>query len=364
MESISLREEIEAVLGAYHDPYLQQTWGEAKVIKRIDIDRHQVVIEILLGYPFETIRQELTDAVISRVQSLVGTHSVQLLLYSKIVAHASQPGMPNLPQVKNIIAVASGKGGVGKSTVAVNVALALAQEGAQVGLLDADIYGPSQPTMLNAQGEKPVLNDGKLMPIIRYGMQSMSIGYLVDEYAPMVWRGPMIGKAMQQLLHDTNWQALDYLVVDLPPGTGDIQLTLCQKIPVSGAVIVTTPQDLALIDVRRACEMFMKLNVPLIGIVENMSTHICARCGHQEEIFGAGGGEKLAEKYVLPLLAKLPLALSIREMTDSGHPPVVQAARGEAAKEFFVLARKIAGKLATQGKNYAAKFPKIVVEPK
>lgn len=249
--------------------------------------------------------------------------------------------------IKRIIAVASGKGGVGKSTIAVNLALALAKGGVKVGLLDADIYGPSQPLMLGAPQERPALNGKLLEPIIRHGIKSMSMGYMVDTLAPVVWRGPMLGKAMQQLLEGTNWGELDYLVVDLPPGTGDIQITLCQKIPLSGAIVVTTPQDLALLDVRRACEMFKKMNVPILGIVENMSAYHCSQCGHEENVFGTGGGAKMAAEYQTTLLGSIPLAMPIREMTDSGTPPVVQAPESEYAKTFC----KIAGKLKSEEKQ-------------
>jgi len=242
--------------------------------------------------------------------------------------------------IKHIIAIASGKGGVGKSTVAVNLALALAQTGARVGILDADIYGPSQPAMLGAM-ERPVLEGKTFLPIQRYGIQAMSIGYLTDESAPVIWRGPMVSMAMQQMLRDTQWGELDYLVVDLPPGTGDIQLTLSQKIPLRGAIVVTTPQDLALLDVRKACEMFKKLNVPILGIVENMSIYTCPHCGQQSQIFGSGGGQQLAKEYDLEVLASLPLDIRIREMTDSGCPPVVAEPEGEQAKRFIDLAQKV-----------------------
>lgn len=270
--------------------------------------------------------------------------------------------MLQLKNIKNIIAVASGKGGVGKSTVAVNLALALAKDGAQVGILDADIYGPSQPAMLGVANEKPVIQDRKIHPIKRHGVQAMSIGFLVDPSAAMMWRGPMLGKAMEQLLFDTQWDNLDYLIIDLPPGTGDIQISLCQKVPVNGAVVVTTPQDLALLDVRRACEMFRKLNVPILGVVENMSTHVCSNCGHEEHIFGTGGGEKLAHEFEVPYLGALPLNLAIREMTDSGTPPVVQAPDSHYAKAFCDIARKAVANIPPRPKDYSAKFPKIVVE--
>ncbi|OGT58768.1 MAG: hypothetical protein A3F14_06830 [Gammaproteobacteria bacterium RIFCSPHIGHO2_12_FULL_43_28] len=252
--------------------------------------------------------------------------------------------------IKHIIAVASGKGGVGKSTVAVNLALALLKEGVRVGLLDADIYGPSQPTMLGAQGERPVLSGKQLQPIERHGLQSMSIGYLVDATAAMMWRGPMLGKALEQLLRDTAWGELDYLIIDLPPGTGDVQLSLCQKIPVSGAVIVTTPQDLALIDVRRACEMFKKLNVPILGVIENMSTHHCEQCGHEDKLFGEGGGETLSTEYRTPLLGTIPLNRTIREMTDGGMPPVAGAPESRYAVVFGEIAAKVADQLTRNEK--------------
>lgn len=267
----------------------------------------------------------------------------------------------SLPNIKHIIAVASGKGGVGKSTTAVNLALALVAEGKRVGLLDADIYGPSQPQMLGVT-ERPQTQDKKVLPLIRYGLQSMSIGYLVDAKAAMVWRGPMVSMALQQLLHDTLWDDLDYLVIDLPPGTGDVQLTLAQKIPVSGAVIVTTPQDLALLDARRACEMFKKVSVPVLGVVENMSTHICSACGYEEAIFGKGGGQHLAEQYEVELLGSLPLDMQIREQTDGGEPTVVAAPEGLNAKKYRAIAERIIAKLSLQSPESSSKFPKIVIQ--
>lgn len=268
-----------------------------------------------------------------------------------------QSGLPGISGVKNIIAVASGKGGVGKSTVAVNLALALVAQGFRAGILDADIYGPSQPLMLGVH-QHPETQDQKLIPIVKYGLQSMSIGYLVDETTPMVWRGPMVSRALQQLLQDTKWDNLDYLVVDLPPGTGDIQLTLAQKIPVNGAVIVTTPQDLALLDARRAIEMFQKVRVPVLGVVENMSVHVCTQCGHSEAIFGSGGGESIAQQYGVELLGQLPLARSIREQTDQGTPPVVAEPDGDIAKSYGAIAQEVVQRL----KKLTSKFPKIVVE--
>ena len=281
---------------------------------------------------------------------------------SQITSHRVQAGLKPLPQVKNIIAVASGKGGVGKSTTAVNLALALKAEGAQVGILDADIYGPNQPHMLGAI-EKPKTKDNKAIePIIRHGLQVMSIGYLVEPESAMIWRGPMVTTALQQLLHDTLWQNLDYLIIDLPPGTGDIQLTLAQKIPVSGAVIVTTPQDIALLDARKGIAMFQKVNVPVLGVIENMSTHTCSQCGHSEAIFGAGGGERLAQQYDIELLGSLPLDMRIREQADGGCPTVVAEPESKISQQYREIARRVAAKLSEQAKSYAAKFPNIVIE--
>lgn len=357
-----LEKAIEAKLSEYQDPCLGKDFITAKAVKNIQINEHAVIIQLTLGYPNLSDQERLKLDLEKHLASVLNGKSLALQITTQIEPHAGRQGIPALKNVKNIIAVASGKGGVGKSTVAVNLALALAKEGAQVGLLDADIYGPSQPAMLNALGEKPVVEGKSLQPIKRHGIQSMSIGYLIDATAPMVWRGPMIGKALQQLLQDTEWQDLDYLIIDLPPGTGDIQLTLCQKIPVSGAVMVTTPQDLALHDVRRACEMFNKLNVPILGVIENMSVYHCDNCGHEQALFGTGGGELLAKEYGVNLLQKIPLDIKIRTMTDSGHPPVVQNPKSHQANAFFNAARKAAARLSLESKDYSKRFPKIVVQ--
>ena len=276
--------------------------------------------------------------------------------------HSVQKGVSPLPEVKNIIAVASGKGGVGKSTVAVNLALAFQSQGAQAAILDADIYGPSQPRMLGCRG-KPETIDGKSFePLVSYHVQAISIGNLIDEETPMIWRGPMVTSALEQLLTGTKWRNVDYLVVDLPPGTGDIQLTLCQKIPVSGAVIVTTPQDIALLDARKALKMFEKVEVPVLGIVENMSMHVCSQCGHEEPIFGQGGGAAMAEQYQVDLLGSLPLEIGIREGVDNGRPTVAMDPGSRSARIFHDLARKIAAKLSLRAKDYSARFPKIVIQ--
>jgi ATP-binding protein involved in chromosome partitioning len=362
LPDVTLQREIETRLASYRDTYLEVELGKIKAIKRVTIEKDRVDVEIVLGYPHESIKDNMIASLTDYLAPIASSKAINIKLTAQIDAHSGRQGLAGLPNVKNIVAVASGKGGVGKSTIAINLALALAKDGATVGLLDADIYGPSQPAMLGTAGEKPVIQDRRIQPIIRHGIQSISIGNLVDANAALAWRGPMLGKALEQLIHDTQWEKLDYLVVDLPPGTGDVQLTLCQKIPVSGAVIVTTPQDLALLDVRRACEMLNKLNVPVLGVVENMSVYHCSHCGHEERIFGEGGGDKLAAEYGLASLASVPLNIRIREMTDSGNPPVVQDAESQAGKIFCEMARKVAAKLALQTKDYSSRFPKIVVE--
>lgn len=299
---------------------------------------------------------------IACLRAIPGVGNVSVSVTQKIVSHAVQRGVKLLPGVKNIIAVASGKGGVGKSTTAVNLALALAAEGATVGLLDADIYGPSQPQMLGITG-RPESPDGKsLAPMTAYGIQAMSIGFLIDVETPMVWRGPMVTSALEQLLTETRWDEVDYLVIDMPPGTGDIQLTLAQKVPVTGAVIVTTPQDIALLDARKGLKMFEKVGIPILGIVENMSLHTCSKCGHEEHIFGEGGGARMAADYDLEVLGSLPLAMQIREQADSGKPTVVSDPDGRVAEIYRDIARKVAVKIADKAKDMTARFPSIVVQ--
>jgi ATP-binding protein involved in chromosome partitioning len=305
---------------------------------------------------------DIQKLVAEALLGLDGIGRVTVNVSSKIVAHKAQQGVSLLPNVKNIIAVASGKGGVGKSTTSVNLALALAAEGATVGLLDADIYGPSQPQMLGISG-RPESADGKSMePMQAHGIQAMSIGFLIDTDTPMVWRGPMVTGALEQLLRETNWQSLDYLIIDLPPGTGDIQLTLSQKIPVTGAIIVTTPQDIALLDARKGLKMFEKVNIPILGIVENMSTHICSKCGHEEHIFGAGGGELMAKDYNVDLLGSLPLDIGIRMQADSGTPTVIANPDSKIAAIYKEIARKAAIKIANTSLDHSSKFPNIVIQ--
>ncbi|MEJ2619789.1 MAG: iron-sulfur cluster carrier protein ApbC [Candidatus Thiodiazotropha sp.] len=351
----------EAIKG-YIEPNLEKDLVTAKAVKAVELDGGSVKVAIELGFPAKGCHSDIESAVTEQVKAVAGVESVEVSITTKIVAHSVQKALKPIDNIKNIIAVASGKGGVGKSTTAVNIALALAEEGAKVGVLDADIYGPSQPRMLGIDG-KPDSKDGKsLEPMEGYGLQAMSIGFLIDEETPMIWRGPMVTQALEQLLNDTNWADLDYLVVDLPPGTGDTQLTLAQKVPVSGAVIVTTPQDIALLDARKGLKMFEKVEVPVLGIVENMSTHICSKCGHEEHIFGQGGGSSMADQYHVDLLGALPLDIRIREETDGGKPTVVAEPEARISQIYREIARKTAAKLSLQAKDYAAKFPNIVIQ--
>jgi ATP-binding protein involved in chromosome partitioning len=355
--------QVDVVVGALRDPHNGADLATAKALKAVHVRGGQVDVAIELGYPAAGYRQRLQREIEAAVQALPGVAAVHVEVSWAIQAHAVQPTLKPMAQAKNIIAVASGKGGVGKSTTAANLALALSAEGARVGVLDADIYGPSQPLMFGLQGQQPQTRDGKMMePLLSYGVQVMSIGFLIDQDSPMVWRGPMVTQALQQLLGDTRWEGLDYLVIDLPPGTGDIQLTLSQRVPVSGAVVVTTPQDIALLDARKGLRMFEKVNVPVLGIVENMSTHICSRCGHEEHIFGAGGGAAMAEQYNVPLLGVLPLDIRIREEADGGKPSVVTDPEGAIALAYRELARNTAARLALKAKDFSKKFPNIVIK--
>jgi len=357
------RADVENALKGYVDPYLEQDLVTAKCVKQIQTgDDGRIEVAVELGFPAAGYRDTLIAAMRKRLAALPGVGDVAIRVESKIIAHEVQKGLKPLPGVRNIIAVASGKGGVGKSTTAVNLALALSVEGARVGLLDADIYGPSQPRMLGVS-QQPESPDGKsLMPVMSYNLQSMSIGYLIEEETPMIWRGPMVTQALEQLLRDTRWHDLDYLIIDLPPGTGDTQLTLSQKVPVSAAIIVTTPQDIALLDARRGLKMFEKVEVPVLGVVENMSIHICSKCGHEEPIFGEGGGRRMADEQNVPFLGALPLDIRIREETDGGRPTVVAEPTSRIAGLYREIARRAAARLSLQARNYSHKFPKIVIQ--
>ncbi|MCY4419712.1 MAG: iron-sulfur cluster carrier protein ApbC [Gammaproteobacteria bacterium] len=355
------KEQVETALKQIQDPYLGKNLVAGNTVKDIETEDGKVSVTVKLGYPAKGIVGGLAKQIEAKVME-AGAQQVSADVSWQIEAHTVQKSLKPLENIKNIIAVASGKGGVGKSTTAVNLALALSMEGAVVGMLDADIYGPSQPRMLGVSGQ-PKSSDGKsLEPMEAHGLQAMSIGFLIDEETPMIWRGPMVTQALEQLLNDTCWRGLDYLVVDLPPGTGDVQLTLAQKIPVSGAIIVTTPQDIALLDARKGLKMFEKVEVPVLGVVENMSIHICSKCGHEEAIFGQGGGQRMAEESGVDILGALPLDIKIREQADGGNPSVAMMPDSRIAEIYREIARKSAAKLAVQGKDYRARFPKIVIQ--
>ncbi|HEX3847746.1 MAG TPA: iron-sulfur cluster carrier protein ApbC [Steroidobacteraceae bacterium] len=354
---------VRELLLKYRDPYLGQTLGEAKAVASVTPAGGGLRVGLVLGFPCADYADELRAALERHLGPALGGARLELDLRAEIVAHAVQRTLKPLEGVKNIVAVASGKGGVGKSTTAANLALAWAAQGAKVGLLDADIYGPSQPLMMGIAGAKPQSTDDKhLIPLRAHGVEVMSIGFMIDPEQPMAWRGPMVTQALSQLLGETAWGELDYLVVDMPPGTGDIQLTLAQRVPVSGAVIVTTPQDIALLDARKGLKMFEKVEVRVLGIVENMSMHVCSNCGHVEHIFGSGGGARMAEQYGVQLLGELPLDIRIREEADGGTPTVVAEPQSARAQAYLQMARRTAARLATLNKDYSRAFPKITVE--
>ena len=349
-------------ISAYTDPYLGQTLGEAKAVRSVEIRDGCLSVELILGFPCADYAPELRAALESYLKPEFGPARIALNLEAQIAAHAVQRTLKPLANVKNVVAVASGKGGVGKSTTAANLALAWARQGAKVGILDADIYGPSQPLMMGLSGAKPI-TDGKLItPLRAHDVEVMSIGFMIDAEQPMVWRGPMVTQALTQLLGETQWGDLDYLVVDMPPGTGDIALTLAQRVPVSGAVIVTTPQDIALLDARKGLKMFEKVEVRVLGVVENMSMHVCRQCGYVEHVFGSGGGARMAAQYGVQLLGELPLDIRIREDADGGAPTVVAEPDSERARAYLMMARRTAALLATLNKDYSRAFPKITVE--
>jgi len=351
-----------AALATVVDPHTAQPYTAGRQLRNLAVGADgTVAFDLELGYPARSQHEAVRAALAAAAAGVEGVRDVKVNVSSKIVAHQVQRGVPLLPGVSNVIAVSSGKGGVGKSTTAVNLALALSAEGARVGLLDADIYGPSLPLMMGASG-RPHSDDGKTMePLENHGVQVMSIGFLVDPDQAVVWRGPMATQALDQLLRQTRWRELDYLVIDMPPGTGDIALTLSQRVPLTGAVIVTTPQDIALLDAKKGLNMFEKVGVPILGIVENMAMHVCTNCGHVEHIFGAEGGKRMSEQYGVPYLGALPLAMSIREQTDSGQPTVVAEPEGEIARIYKAVARQVAVVVAGKAKDFSAKFPTIQI---
>lgn len=353
---------IQDALKQVTDPNTGKDLISSRSARNIKVNGADVSLDVELGYPAQSQLGLIRDLVEGQLKTVPGIGKITVNVYAKVVAHTVQRGLKLLPNIKNIIAVASGKGGVGKSTTAVNLALALSAEGARVGLLDADIYGPSQPQMMGLSGRPEAVDEKTIKPMEAYDVQTMSIGFLIDPETPMVWRGPMVTSAMQQLLGQTAWDNLDYLIVDLPPGTGDIQLTLSQQVPVTGAVIVTTPQDIALLDARKGLKMFEKVGIPILGIVENMSTHICSNCGHEEAIFGSGGGERMSLDYKVELLGKLPLDLGIRLQADQGKPTVVADPDGRISEIYKQIARRVAVKIAEQAKEMSGKFPNIVVQ--
>ncbi|WP_175971269.1 iron-sulfur cluster carrier protein ApbC [Burkholderia sp. BCC0322] len=357
------RAQVDAALAAVVDPNTGRPYAANKGVRNVAIDGDVVALDVVLGYPARSQHDDVRARVTAALQAVAGVRDARVAVSQEIVAHTVQRGVKLLPNVKNIVAVASGKGGVGKSTTAVNLALALAAEGASVGILDADIYGPSLPTMLGIHGQRPESPDNQSMnPLVGHGLQANSIGFLIEEDNPMVWRGPMATSALEQLLRQTNWRELDYLIVDMPPGTGDIQLTLAQRVPVTGAVIVTTPQDIALLDAKKGLKMFEKVGIPILGIVENMSIHICSNCGHEEHIFGAGGAERMAKDYGVNVLGSLPLDIAIRERADSGTPTVVADSEGALARRYRDIARGVALAIAERSRDMTSKFPSIVVQ--
>jgi len=356
---------IRAAIAGVTIPYLEQDAVSAGLPLVISEQDARWQVRLTLGFPAAGFAEELSAQLLAAIRTATGLADVEVLVDWKIIAHAVQGSLAPLPRARNVLAIASGKGGVGKSTTAVNLALALAHDGARVGIMDADVYGPSQPRMLGLLGQNPETLDGKTFePLVAHGLECISIGFLIDEERPIIWRGPMVTQAISQLVFQTNWHDLDYLIVDLPPGTGDTQLTLTQKVPVAGAIIVTTPQDIALQDARKGLKMFEKVDVTVLGVVENMSTHVCPACGHESALFGAGGGERLAAESHLPLLGQLPLDISVREQVDSGRPSVIADPAGPIAARYLEIARRAAARLAMRPKDQKGLFGTIVVEGK
>lgn len=361
--TVSTESNVKKFLNSIELEAMGHSFGRLGRVLAVELSEDAVSVKLQLGLPLRSEIESISEYIAAKLREETGLATANVDIEMKISAHSVRGNAEAIPGIKNVIAIASGKGGVGKSTVAANIALALAGEGASVGVLDADIYGPSQPHMLDLVGQRPESDDGETMaPLIGHGMQVMSIGFLVDPDQPMIWRGPMVTSALNQLMYQTQWDDLDYLIVDMPPGTGDVQLTLSQKIPVSGVVIVTTPQNIATLDARKGLAMFRKVKVPILGVVENMSTHICSSCGHEEAIFGAGGADKIVEDFAVPMLGQVPLDVRIREQTDGGTPTVIADPESVAAGAYRRIALRIAAEQAAQQTDYSAKFGKIVVE--
>jgi ATP-binding protein involved in chromosome partitioning len=354
---------VRGLIESFVEPHLNLSLADAQAIQDLSVQGGEVRVQLQLGFPADRYGKELAAALQELLVRDAGAERADVAVTWSVAAQAVQRNLRPIRGIKNIVVVASGKGGVGKSTTAANLALGLTREGAQVGLLDADIYGPSQPRMMGLSGERPTSPDQKTVDApVGYGVKVMSIGFMIDDEQPMIWRGPMVTQALVQLLETTRWGELDYLIVDMPPGTGDTQLTLSQRVPVSGAVIVTTPQDIALLDARKGLRMFQKVEVPVLGIVENMSTHVCSNCGHEEHVFGAGGGRRMAEQYGVDLLAELPLDIRIREQSDAGKPTVIAEPESRLGRAYVEMARHVAGRLAASGLKGGAAFPTISVE--
>jgi len=358
--SDEIKARVEALLSAWIDPYTGCDLVSGKCVASLGIDGHRLALQLRLGYPCGDYASELADAVQARMAGLEGIEQAVVEVNTRIVPHQVQGDLAPLPRVANIIAVASAKGGVGKSTTAVNLALALHADGARVGVLDADLYGPSMPRMLGISGRPDATEDQAIIPMENHGLQVMSMGFLVEADTAVIWRGPMVSQGLQQLLTETAWSDLDYLVVDLPPGTGDIQLTLAQRIPVSGAIIVTTPQEIAVQDAIKGLNMFEKVAVPVLGVVENMSTHVCSACGHEEHIFGQGGAAGMVERFGVTLLGRLPLDRRIREQADGGTPTVCAEPDSPLASRYREMARNTAGRLSLRPRNRTLPKPAVV----
>lgn len=356
-----MQKQIESILATFVDPYLNRDLISAKVLHYIDVQPEKISIHLSFGFPMADIEEDYRSQILEALRQIPNLPAVEIKFQVNIKSHAVQNNLKGLPGIKNIIAIASGKGGVGKSTTAVNLALALQRISAKVGLLDADIYGPNQPQMLGIT-EHPEVEEKKILPVEQYGLKTMSIGYLVDAQQPMIWRGPMVSGALQQLLFDTQWGELDYLVIDMPPGTGDIQLTLSQKIPVSGAVIITTPQQVAVADARKGLAMFKKVHVPILGVIENMSYYQCPCCQEKAFLFGEGGGKKLAEQFGVRLLGEIPLNPAIQNQVDQGRPTLVESPESDLAWNYTQIARIVAAQLSLQAQNFGSKFPNIIVQ--